>query len=181
MLKVSKQVVEHTRFISINDVKELEADSVYTLTWHDDEAINIERRTDHVTLRYLLKGESVNVHVELDTTNVGYGVRSWLCCPDCGSRTAKLYNVSGIFSCRGCHDLTYLTSRKSGNRLEYLALEIRRLQHKLGIDTSDINCDMQEQPIFKPKYMHQRIWDIQRQRLGIIQLHWLDEWLKFAR
>lgn len=179
-MKAPKQTVEETRFIGIDDVQGLELDSLHTLTWHDGESIAIYKYIDHVLLAYRLKDESMRVYVGLDTTKVGYGVRSWLNCPSCSTRTAKPYNVKGIFACRECNNLTYMTCKRSGNRLNYLALKIRRLQHRLGIDTSNINCDIQEQPIFKPKNMHQQTWDTQRQLLGIIQLHWLDEWLKGA-
>lgn len=173
-MEIPKQAVEHTRFISINDVKELEEDSLHTFTWHDGESIAIYKYLDHILLSYKLRDESMRVYVELDTTRVGYGYRLWLVCPVCSERAAKLYNVKGIFACRVCHDLTYLTCKVSGNRLRYLALKISRLQHKLGMDTNDIH----ESSLFKPKNMHQQTYWILKTKLEIMQMHFEDEWLK---
>jgi len=181
ILVQAKQTVEGTRFISVDDIKELEADSTYILKWHDEESINIDKHKDHAVLRYMLGDERIRVYVGLDKTKVGYGYRSWLICPACGRRTAKLYNVSGVFACRKCNNLTYMTCQASGNRLEYLAIKIRRLQHRLGVDISDINCDIQEKPLFKPKNMHQKTYWILKTQLGIMQMHFIDEWLKSVR
>lgn len=173
-MRIPKQTVEGTRYISINDIKELEAGNTYTLKWYDGESINIDRYADHAVLRYILGNERMRVYVGLDKTKVGYGYRSWLNCPACECRTAKLYNVKGVFACRKCNNLTYMTSQCSGNKLSYLGLKIRRLQHELDIDTDDIH----ETPLIKPKNMHQQTYWILKTRLEIMQMHFIDEWLK---
>lgn len=173
-MNAPKQTVEGTRFVSVNDIKELEADSTYIFRWYDGESINIDRYAGHAVLRYILKNERMRVYVRLDKTKVGYGYRLWLTCPSCNRRIAKIYNVRGLFACRVCHDLTYMTSQASGNKLSYLALKIRRLQHKLSMDTNDIH----KRALFKPKNMHQQTYWVLKTQLEIMQMHFVDEWLK---
>src|SRR5699024_1910944 len=152
-----KQTVEGTKYISISDIKNLGAGNTYTLSWND-ESINIDRHPDNAVIRYIFNDERISSYVGIDTTKVGYGIRSWLNCPACERRTAKIYLVKGLFACRHCHDLTYMTCQASGNRMDYLGIKIRRLQKRLGIDVTKGYVDIQEKPLFKPKNMHQRTW-----------------------
>jgi hypothetical protein len=39
------------------------------------------------------------------------GQRSWFVCPGCGTRCAVLYAYWGVVRCRGCHHLTYASTR----------------------------------------------------------------------
>ncbi|SEN86691.1 hypothetical protein SAMN04488134_102135 [Amphibacillus marinus] len=172
-----KQIVEGTTFISANDIKVMEPGNTYSLKWSNGSSLITERYQDHAMLRYAVAGEPVEEYIGLDHTKTGYGMRTWLLCPSCGERTAKVYNVKGTFACRVCNNLTYLTSKSSGNRLRYLGLKIRRLQIKLGMDTTDIH----EKPTFKPKHMHQQTFWVLRTQLEIAQLHFVDEWLKLTR
>jgi hypothetical protein len=59
--------------------------------------------------------QSLTERVPLLTTpgTIG-GVRDWFGCPACGRRCAILYALGGRFRCRGCHHLTYRSTRATG-------------------------------------------------------------------
>jgi hypothetical protein len=40
------------------------------------------------------------------------GVRVWFACPGCGARCAVLYSPGGLFRCRACHRLAYVSTRR---------------------------------------------------------------------
>ena len=88
----------------------------------DGAAVRIEsrcrERKGSAVLSYSLDGEAVRLGVRLQTTRPNFGGRRWwLTCPQCRRRVAKLYFNSGDhFTCRGCQDLAYASSRRSRPR-----------------------------------------------------------------
>lgn len=178
-LSLPRKLVEGTRFISVHDITGLEADNTYILRWND-ESINIVRREQGAELRYALGDERKRVYVGLDKTKVGYGYRSWLNCPACKRRTAKIYNVNGVFACRECHNLIYSTSKYTGNKLKYLGLKVRELQIKLEVDTSKISSigDINNFAFFKPKNMHWTTFERLQAELTQLQGERLKEWTR---
>ncbi|RVP93314.1 hypothetical protein CN069_33885, partial [Sinorhizobium meliloti] len=127
---VRKRTVEETKHIYIQKVKNIPKNIAVTYSWGDDNQISIVSKGDYIALVYSIKGELITTEVNLDSTNVGYGKRLWFNCPMCEERTARLYLVGKYFSCRKCHNLTYLTCQESGDPLDYLYLKIRGLQNK---------------------------------------------------
>lgn len=175
---MERRTVESTRHISINDVKKhLSSGNSYIFSWHDKESVVVDMKLDHIILAYKRGKESVRTTVNIKSTKVGYGVRLWFSCPACGKNTARLYNVRGVFACRECHNLTYVTCKRSGNKLSYLAWQIYNLQLELGLSGDDID----ELPYFKPKYMHWKTFLRKRQRLETMQFERDREWLRLCK
>jgi len=59
--------------------------------------------------------------VSLVCTRPNYGgIRWWYLCPKCNQRVATLHKPFELdaFFCRGCHDLTYESSQRSGTQTE---------------------------------------------------------------
>lgn len=77
--------------------------------------------------------EDVNQDIELTTTPCNYGgERYWFICPHCGKRVGTLYNVSRIFLCRDCNDLTYEERNDSKKFRAFKAIyEVDLLYEKL--------------------------------------------------
>ncbi len=60
---------------------------------------------------------TVNEYVRLTRTPCNFGkFRVWFACPGCGRRCAVLYGLLGRFRCRGCHHLTYASTRQRPGR-----------------------------------------------------------------
>lgn len=172
-----KRTVEETRYFHINDVKDHLDNKTFIGKWANGESVGVATKQDYIILAYRMGKRKVKTRVNIDKTKVGYGLRTWFNCPSCNKRTAKLYIVSGYFACRKCHDLTYTTCQKSGNTLDYLTWKIRQQQRKLGMNSK---ADIHDLPIFKPKYMRWETFQRERQRLEIMIIQRVNEWLKTA-
>lgn len=95
----------------------------YDWNWHssDDGSVNasigVSIGDQYVTLDYRVRqaGEhwvDVKQVFRLSKTSCNFGgERAWFLCPDCGRRVCLLYIVER-FSCRECHDLSYLSQRQ---------------------------------------------------------------------
>jgi hypothetical protein len=174
-LKDRKRTVEETFCLDIKGFKENLNGRTLRTSWDNGKkSIGIKTLTDHIILFYYADEEPIKEYVDIESTKVGFGERLWFCCPECDRKTAKLYIVGKYFRCRECHQLTYLTCQESGDPLDYLALKIRRLQRRLGLDGKDILAT----PYFKPKNMHQETFDKIRLQLRHTQQERAEAWLK---
>lgn len=71
--------------------------------------------------------------VQIEYTDCHFGgVRPWFRCPRCSDRVRKLYcpPTAHRYLCRECHDLGYLSSRRSGDDLKQAELRYRRAFEK---------------------------------------------------
>lgn len=85
----------------------------------------------------------------LDTTPCHYGGhRWWFTCPGCQRRRAVLFSVGGVFRCRGCHDLAYVSTRL--DTMSRTDRTIHALQRRLG---APAGCNAWHIPP-KPARMH---------------------------
>lgn len=176
-MEMVKRTVEGTNFIHINDVKNhLDNEIMLNCNWPDGSGVAIITMKDYVVLIYNLGDKRIRTKVSISSTKVGYGMRLWFNCPSCDHKRAKIFMVNGTFACRECHDLTYVMCQQSGNRLDYLATKIYRLQIKLGLDGKNIL----ELPYFKPKDMHWKTFVRERERLELMQLERDKEWLRLC-
>jgi hypothetical protein len=119
-------------------------------------SIEMSAEKDRVILSYRhrsdgkhWKHEEYPVLIEWTACHLG-GVRPWFICPalGCGRRVAILYE-RGIFACRHCHQLAYVTAREDeAYRATRRADQLReRLEWKPGIYND---------PGPKPKWMRWR-------------------------
>lgn len=177
-METVKRTVEGTSFIHINDVKEHLDNEILNGNWENGCSIAIITMQDHIIIAYKLGDKSVRTKVNISSTKVGYGMRLWFDCPSCNHKRAKIYMVNGVFACRECNDLTYMTCKKSGNKLDYLSLQIWRQQKKLGMDLD--KTDIHDLPYFKPKNMHWKTFVRERERLELMQLERDKEWLRLC-
>lgn len=175
---MAKQLVEKTKYLSINDVKSFLVGQVYPVSWSDGNKIKVKGERNKIILLYKIDGKNIKRDVTLSVTKVGFGYRPWFNCPDCERKTANLYLKSGVFSCRNCSDLTYNTSRKSGNKLKYLAWKILGLQMDLGMDLN--SCGLYDYPAHKPKYMHCSTFANLMEELVGLQHERDQEWLRLV-
>lgn len=97
------------------------------------------------------------IPLEYTPCNFG-GVRPWFRCPadGCGERVGTLHRPPGrgLFACRECYDLGYLTSRRSGDALKEAELRYRRAFRKA--DAKDRRPHPNNAPSWptKPNGMH---------------------------
>lgn len=78
--------------------------------------------TDRKTGEY----QTFDYQVDLDITDCNYGnYRYWFRCPlitngiKCGRRVGVLYQRSGYFGCRQCHNLSYASRNENGRFRQY--------------------------------------------------------------
>lgn len=106
--------------------------------------------------RYQSYGEEwqeIEESVWFDRTPCNYGgERLWFLCPHCGKRVAVLYGAGVRFLCRHCYDLPY--SSQNETYLDRMHRKARKIRKRLG--ASD---NLTEPVLFKPKGMHQKIFD----------------------
>ena len=75
------------------------------------------------------------------------GVRFWFLC-SCGKRCTKLYLKCGVYACRQCQQLNYISQQ--WNKSDIPLLRVRRLRNRL-----QWSQDLRDWPIHqKPKNMH---------------------------
>lgn len=176
--KVRKQTIEETCRLDIKDIREHLTNQKFTLSWeYSKHSVWVVTKNSYMILSYSVGGEKIKTRVNISSTKVGYGNRLWFNCPSCYKRTARLYIVNKYFKCRDCHGLTYSTCQESGDLLDYLALKIRRLQRKLGLETLDIH----ELPYIKPKNMHWKTFQRERDRLELMIMARDEEWIRVGR
>lgn len=103
----------------------------------------------------IITGSSIiAVSVCLTQTGCNYGgKRPWFICPNpkCNRRVAKLFLARGVFRCRHCHRLTYMSCQSSRNHLKQLLLHVRRIKQKLFIKGL---INSQSTLVSRPKGMH---------------------------
>jgi hypothetical protein len=113
------------------------------------------------------------VPVEWTPCNFG-GRRPWFRCPRCDDRVGKLYLPprGHYFLCRDCHDLSYRSSRKSGNDFETAELRYRRAFEKA--DKDDRRPHPNNPPYLpeKSKGMHQDTFDELRDEVQKARREW---------
>ncbi len=98
------------------------------------------------------KDENYPVWLDWTPCNLG-GQRPWFRCParGCGRRVAILYS-GGIFACRHCYRLAYLSQRETWD--DRAARRAGRIRKKLGWKPGILNGKG-----WKPKGMHWRTFD----------------------
>jgi hypothetical protein len=176
--EVRKWSVDEVCYLDIQTLKGSLDGETLKGSWDNGKfEVSILTKKDHIIISYSTNTKQINTKIDIDSTRVGYGSRLWFKCPGCKKRKGRVYFASNVFSCRDCHQLTYLTCQASGDQLRYLALKIRHLQRKLGLDGDDIH----ELPLFKPKYMHWQTFSTLRTKLELMQLARLEEWIKECR
>ncbi len=124
-------------------------------------SIRLQVETDKIILNYKHKSSHNNLQpmeypVRLDWTACTLGgQRAWLLCPaiGCGRRVALLYiGDSGLFSCRHCLQLAYISQRESTG---YRAMRrANRIRESLGWEDGILNSAGN-----KPKGMHWRTFN----------------------
>lgn len=144
--------------------------------------LEIEARKGVITIHFTDRKDFPQ-HIELEDMPVGFGVRTWIVCPQCGSHCEKVYCTNLRFKCRKCADLVYRSSKLTGNDLDATDWKIRKLQHRLGMNLSaDFGTseyvDIQDLPEEKPKHMKQATYDRLRLELQILITKRIDAWLK---
>lgn len=176
---MKRKAVEKVPFIDIKQVKSLDQGEKYKITVAGNQFCLVPGE-DHFNVVYYFKDELQKNIIYFTQTEVGFGFRNWFICNGCQCNRSRLYVLGGVFACRECHRLVYTSSQRSGNDLNYLAWKIRNLQRRLGIEITTFT-DIQETPLYKPKYMHQNTFDILRMKLEIMQLHFIEAWLKSCK
>lgn len=183
-MQKKKELVEDKRYISINDVKDMEVGTLYICSWSNDMSINVKAQRGYFELLYRYKSKKMEIVVEVESTRVGYGYRPWFKCPTCSRRTAKLYFNRGYFACRDCHDLTYIKSRLSGNEFEYITWRIRELQAELQVSKENsypylglTDTDIEWVPLFKPKHMRWETFVMKKQLLEFLIIKRTELWM----
>lgn len=131
----------------------------WTRTSEVTASIQVHVETDRVCLIYRhrsssseWKEENYPVWLEWTSCNLG-GQRPWFRCParGCRRRVAILYG-GGIFACRHCYRLAYLSQRETwGGRAR---LRADRIRAKLGWEPGILNGGG-----LKPKGMHWRTFE----------------------
>lgn len=78
-----------------------------------------EEEDSYIQFSYYLNDNPVKHRhgIELFSCNYG-GYRAYFRCKDCGKRIMTLYLRRGYFSCRHCHRLVYLVSRRHRSLFE---------------------------------------------------------------
>jgi hypothetical protein len=79
------------------------------LTWSNGSSMAASIQEHSINLSYAIKGgDSFIYPIYLATTDCNYGgKRTWLICPRCHGRNAKLFLRNGRFACRTCQRLRY--------------------------------------------------------------------------
>jgi hypothetical protein len=173
--KVRKWTVGECYHLDIQTFRGYLNGQLFRLSWdHGGRSANVQTNHDHIILTYSVDSEMVTTRIDIEFTKVGYGERPWFNCPACSKKTSKLYIVEELYSCRICHNLTYLTCQESGDPLDYLSLKIRRLQRRLGYDGRDIH----ELPWLKPRHMHWETFSRLHTLLELLQMARIKAWMK---
>ena len=90
---------------------------------------------------------NVNVHLPVEATRQRFGgFRWWFVCPNCGSRSTKLYlrEVAAHVSCRVCLRLRYTSQSLSMPE---------RWRHRAGVLFRRAGCHADDSYYYKPKWM----------------------------
>lgn len=156
MVTITRLTIEEVPSFSVQSIKEAMDNQTLTLTL-GGYIVPFVIRTSGSSFTIQPDGANEPQTVFIEHTTVGYGKRAWFVCPFCKKRCSRLYMISGVFGCRGCHDLTYTSCQISGNEFVILTREVRKLQHELGMSSKA--CINALPPIDKPKYMRwERFW-----------------------
>ena len=97
-------------------------------------------------LEYQYDGQKVSQQIYVNWYDCRFGgIRPFFSCPSCHRNKIKLYELSGNFACRTCHNLCFESQlEKPDQRGLGLA---QKLTYRLGGDFSDIDLP-------RPKGMH---------------------------
>lgn len=182
----TRKAVEKVPYIEIQSFKGLLEGETFKVTFPGDQ-INlciINTFDNYFTVDW--ENGKDPQHIQIEYTSVGYGERSWFCCPSCLRRCGKLYCVSMTFNCRECHGLVYRSSKLSGNQLNELGWKIHKLQQRLGMDVmapifSPDYVGINDSPKDKPKRMKQATYDLLSFELSMLQLQRAEVWARMAR
>ena len=75
-----------------------------------------------IALEYIWEDRRVYEWVALDRTRCAFGgARAWFRCSGCAGRVAILYLHGGLFRCRRCHDLPYVSQAEDAISRTWLA------------------------------------------------------------
>jgi hypothetical protein len=96
--------------------------------------ITLYCRFNHATGRQVIH-QMTSIELDHQPCHFG-GSRTWFLCPNCGRRTLALYSVAGLFHCRICHRLTYVSQQS--NKIDRLIHKIHKIYEKLGAGNTDV-------------------------------------------
>lgn len=176
--------VENVPYMSIQQLKESVPGDEFKLTGYGLD-VRVSMKSEYVVMEYRLNDKVLQHYVRLDYTRVGYGLRPWFICSSCKCRTANLYFLD-YFACRGCHQLVYESSKRSGNEFRTLTWKVRKRQRELGMPTHlptwhPNSVDIYDVPFYKPKGMRWTTFEKLRIELEIMQMHRTSAWLSMAK
>lgn len=134
---MSKGSVENYSFVS---VKQLNPAKLFSLDClHNTKLMSVSISNDY---------GSFDLSLTHSPCNYG-GVRFWLLC-SCGKRCTKLFFKRGVYACRQCQQLNYISQQ--WNKSDIPLLRVRRLRNRL-----QWSQDLREWSVHqKPKNMHCR-------------------------
>lgn len=175
MVTITQPIVENTPYMDIQSVLKLKNGNYKaTINGYKSNLIVDDGK-------YILDGQELFV----STTKVGYGERKWLICPNCSKNTKRLYLPPGANSweCRKCHELIYLTSRLSGNELDYIDYKIEKIQSRFDMSHSYCYGGLEGArheriPLIKPKGMRWSEFHEIELELKLLINKRVDAWMK---
>jgi len=164
---------------------------IYAYLEDDVELENIGTpRAARIQLEYTTtdtQGSGVNKYdywIPLDYTECNFGgVRPWFLCPDCDTRVGKLYLPprEGRFACRECYDLSYTSSRTSGDELKQAELRYRRTFAKVDAQRRRVHPNVEPWLPERPKGMHERTFSEHLSDLSDARSEWRDAMDKYMQ
>lgn len=128
-------------------------------------SIGVITKADSIRLYYRTGGgEHIDEVVRLDLTPCNYGgTRPWFLCPKCGRRVGVLLG-GPRFWCRHCHNVAYGVENES--KLDRLLRKSEKLRTNVKA-----NPGVARPIMHRPKYMHQRIFDLFRSQVLEVEVH----------
>ena len=171
---MARKTVEGTRFLDIQQFTKLK-NGIYSISDYEHNA-SITVRNDYVAIG--------NQQIYKTKTKVGYGERTWFICPICDCNTKRIYKptLRLTWACRKCQELTYTKSQLSGNKLEYIDFQIRKIQSQFDMTHAYQygglpGCIYEQIPLLKPRYMRwERFYELQNELKRLINKR-IDAWV----
>ena len=96
--------------------------------------------------------------IKISTQKTGFGAKSFMLCPRCNTRRAKLYWDKGEFICRECSNVNIYQMIKNTRVCseQYIRYRMIMLGKKYGIKLKEGRFHYYDYP--KPKYKHTDVW-----------------------
>lgn len=121
-----------------------------------------------------------SLYIRIETQKTNYGIKNFFRCPYCFNNRQHIYLINGIWECRECGKLKYISTSTYRKGMDYCDLKIDKILDKLKVDHKIEYYTGDLLPYSKPYKMKWTTYTKLIKELKYWQCERAERWLKYV-